>query len=57
MLDQQNLRNARDLNRSVGRLVRAADAIEVNTDGMTLEEVVDRLEQIVRQSPTSGGTC
>jgi cytidylate kinase len=29
-------------------LVRAADAVEVLTDGLTQDQVVDRLERLVR---------
>lgn len=49
LLEQQNRRDAQDGARPVGRLTPAADAIEVNTDGLSLEEVVDRLEATVRQ--------
>jgi len=48
VLAQQNVRDRQDESRHVGRLVRADDAIEVSTDGMTLDQVVDRLEEIVR---------
>ncbi|MEM7456815.1 MAG: (d)CMP kinase [Planctomycetota bacterium] len=44
---QQNERDDRDMSRPVGRLLKADDAIEVNTDHKTLGEVVDHLEQIV----------
>ncbi len=40
-------RDAEDSTRPVGTLVAAPDAVEVSTDGMTAEEVVDRLEEIV----------
>jgi cytidylate kinase len=32
---------------------KADDAIEVDTDGMTSEQVVDRLEEIVRSRQTA----
>lgn len=48
VLRQQNERDQRDRRRPVGGLRRADDAIEVRTDDMTIEQVVDRLEQIVR---------
>lgn len=48
VLEQQNRRDQRDVSRSVGRLHRADDAVEVNTDGLTAEQVVDRLEELVR---------
>jgi len=48
VLRMQNARDFRDANREVGRLERAADAVEFFTDHLTSEEVVDRLEAIVR---------
>ena len=48
VLANQRLRDHRDSSRPVGALVKAADAIEVATDGLTPEQVVERLEQIVR---------
>ncbi|MCI0360981.1 MAG: (d)CMP kinase [Planctomycetaceae bacterium] len=48
VLSQQADRDRRDAERPVGALIKAPDAIEVWTDGLTPEEVVDRLEQIVR---------
>jgi cytidylate kinase len=49
VLAQQNLRDQRDTVRSSGPLVRAADAIAFSTDGLTSEQVIDRLEAIVRE--------
>jgi cytidylate kinase len=49
VLAQQNLRDQRDTVRSSGPLVRAADAIELSTDGLTSEQVIDRLEAVVRE--------
>jgi cytidylate kinase len=48
VLAQQRERDARDAARSVGALVKAADAVEVLTDGLTPDQVVERLEKIVR---------
>ncbi|HEX3871070.1 MAG TPA: (d)CMP kinase [Pirellulales bacterium] len=48
VLRQQNLRDERDRQRPVGPLLRASDAIEINTDGLSPQEVVDRLEHAVR---------
>lgn len=48
ILAQQNERDERDATRPVGRLLKAADAVEVVTDGLTTDEVVNRLEEIVR---------
>ena len=49
VLAQQDLRDRRDSTRDVGPLTPAADAVEVLTDGLTLEQVVDRLETLVRE--------
>lgn len=49
VLAKQNQRDQRDLNRDCGPLVKAGDAVEVLTDGLTSEQVVDRLESLVRQ--------
>jgi cytidylate kinase len=48
VLAQQADRDRRDAIRPVGALIKAPDAIEVWTDGLSPEEVVKRLEQIVR---------
>jgi cytidylate kinase/pantoate ligase/cytidylate kinase len=50
VLDDQNLRDQRDSTRSVGRLMKAPDALAVDTDGMSLGEVVDRLEELAREA-------
>jgi cytidylate kinase len=50
VLAQNAARDLRDSTRSVGRLIKAEDAVEVYTDGMTTEQVIDRLEEIVRES-------
>jgi cytidylate kinase len=48
VLAAQERRDREDASRAVGPLVPAADAIEVCTDGMTLEEVVGRLKRIIK---------
>jgi cytidylate kinase len=48
VLAQQNQRDEGDARRPVGPLVAAPDATHVNTDGQTSEEVVQRLEALVR---------
>ena len=48
VLAQQADRDRRDAARPVGALVKAPDAIEFNTDGLTTDQVVERLEAIVR---------
>jgi cytidylate kinase len=51
VLAQQQDRDRRDAARPVGALLKAVDAIEVVTDGMTPEEVVERLEAVVLERP------
>ncbi len=48
VLANQRLRDERDLSRAVGALRKAEDAIEVSTDGLSPDQVVARLETIVR---------
>jgi CMP/dCMP kinase len=48
VLADQQRRDRRDASRAVGPLKPAADAIEVPTDGLTIDQVVDRLESLVR---------
>ena len=48
VLAEQQVRDARDAGRAVGPLVPASDAIEVATDGLSPDEVLDRLERLVR---------
>ncbi|HAC92120.1 MAG TPA: (d)CMP kinase [Planctomycetaceae bacterium] len=49
LLEQQNQRDAEDRSRAIGALRKAPDAVEFSTDGMSLEQVVEQLELIVRQ--------
>ncbi len=48
VLTQQLKRDADDMSRPVGALRKAADAVEVCTDGVSLEQVVDKLASIVQ---------
>jgi CMP/dCMP kinase len=48
VLANQRLRDQRDGSRSVGALRKADDAIEVSTDGLSPQDVVAKLEEIVR---------
>lgn len=50
VIREQELRDARDSNRKVGALVKAADAIEIHTSSMTIEEVVEKIVEIVQTS-------
>lgn len=57
VLDKQRVRDAGDSSRAVGALVKADDAIEVSTDGMDREQVVQRLMELVeerRSAPLNG---
>jgi cytidylate kinase len=49
ILLQQNQRDQHDSNRPVGSLKKADDAIEVSTTGLSVDEVLDRLESIALQ--------
>jgi cytidylate kinase len=54
VLDKQRMRDEGDCRRAVGALIKSADAIEVSTDGLTPEQVVDRLMEIVESKrPTA----
>ncbi|HEY4312793.1 MAG TPA: (d)CMP kinase [Pirellulales bacterium] len=48
VLADQNRRDESDASREVGPLVAAVDAVHFSTDGLAAEEVVDRLEVLVR---------
>jgi len=50
-----NRRDREDASRAVGPLVRAAGAVELQTDGMSVEEVVDRLEAVARRCQKTPG--
>jgi len=53
VLAQQDERDRRDAARPVGALIKAADAVEVPTDGLTLDEVVEQLLRLVMQTSNS----
>ena len=48
ILETQNQRDLEDSSREVGRLRIAHDAVVVNTDGMSSDEVLDKVMTIVR---------
>lgn len=52
VLAQQNARDESDSRRAVGPLKPAVDAIQVLTDGLSIDEVVARLEALVRERMT-----
>jgi cytidylate kinase/pantoate ligase/cytidylate kinase len=56
VLAAQRRRDREDAARPVGPLIPAADAVIVLTDGLSLEEVVDRLESLVRSKCRGQGT-
>jgi CMP/dCMP kinase len=56
VLAAQGRRDREDAGRAVGPLVPAPDAVEVCTDGLSLEAVVDRLEQCVRDKSAKVGS-
>ncbi len=49
VLDEQNRRDHEDQSREVGRLVPAEDAMLVATDQLELDQVVDKLECLLRE--------
>ena len=49
VITEINSRDYNDENRKVGRLLKADDAVEVNTDNKTIDDVVDELEQIAKE--------
>lgn len=49
VLAAQARRDQEDSSRDLGQLVPARDAIEVSTDGLSLDQVLDKLEKIVRK--------
>lgn len=48
ILREQAIRDRQDQSRPFGALTRAEDAVEVNTDHKSMDEVVDELERIAR---------
>ena len=49
VLQRQTERDERDSAREFGRLEPAADAVSICTDGLSIEQVVNRLERLVRE--------
>ncbi len=50
VLADQNRRDEQDSSREVSPLIEPEDAVVVTTDGMTIDEVVDRLEELVNMA-------
>ncbi len=49
----QDERDQQDYNRKVGKLIKADDAIEVITDGLSLQDVVEKLSRLVNQKTSA----
>lgn len=49
VLQDQTQRDRQDSSRAVGPLAKADDAIEILTDGMTIDEVIEQMAAIVEQ--------
>ncbi len=47
-------RDARDSQREMSPLAKAPDAVEVDTDGLTIEQVVERIISIVKEKRSNG---
>jgi cytidylate kinase len=50
---EQKVRDQRDAQRPIGALIKAEDAIELISDGFTMEEVVDQIEEIARSKTSN----
>ena len=48
ILNEQEARDQRDLDRPVGRLLKADDAIELISDTYTMDEIVAKIEEIAK---------
>ncbi|HEY8384955.1 MAG TPA: (d)CMP kinase, partial [Porticoccaceae bacterium] len=48
LVENVRARDARDMNRSVSPLMPASDAIEIDTTGKTIQDVLDIVMEIVR---------
>ncbi len=53
VLQELRERDERDSTRSVAPLRKAPDAIEIDTTGMTIDEVVDKIVELAKQKQTS----
>ncbi len=47
VLADQRARDLRDSSRAIAPLRRAEDAVEINTDGLSIEEVIDRVMELL----------
>lgn len=55
VLEQQNKRDEQDASRPFGGLAKADDALEIVSDEMTIDDVLDRIEAAVRGRSGSHG--
>ncbi|MFN5299256.1 MAG: (d)CMP kinase [Planctomycetaceae bacterium] len=55
LLQQQTHRDQRDAEREFGAMRPATDAREIDTSNLTLEQVIDKLERIVRERLATPG--
>ena len=53
VLEKQRQRDARDLDREIGGLRMAKDSVVVRTDGMTADEVVEKLGSLANSRGNS----
>ncbi len=49
VLHQQNQRDKEDASRPIGRLIKADDAIEIISDGLEIQDVIDRIVAVIPQ--------
>ena len=54
ILNEQQYRDQRDLDRPIGQLRQAEDAVEIVSDGKSLNQVVDEIESFVRSKMKPG---
>ncbi len=54
ILNEQQSRDQRDIDRPVGQLRQAEDAIEIISDGKSLNQVIDEIEMLVRKKLNQG---
>ncbi|MCP4193023.1 MAG: (d)CMP kinase [Planctomycetaceae bacterium] len=47
VLHQQNQRDKEDASRPIGRLIKADDAIEIISDGLEIQDVIDRIVAVI----------
>ena len=48
VIAEQKIRDLRDETRAVGRLTKADDAVEIRVDDLSIDQVLEQMEQVVR---------